>query len=122
METSKIIRELRLNKDMSQLDLAKYIGISQSAIAKIEIGKNEPTASTLKKIADYFDVSTDYILGRENEEGNIITVAPDLSDEEQRLIDYYRALPIDLRAAVVSYAQTFFELDTNAKNKRKSNS
>ena len=45
------------------MELAKKTGISQSAIAKWELGKTEPTASALITLARYFGESVDYILG-----------------------------------------------------------
>ena len=49
--------------NMSQMDLANALGISQSAIAKWELHKTEPTASAIIAIAKFFDESADYLLG-----------------------------------------------------------
>ncbi|MCL2556742.1 MAG: helix-turn-helix domain-containing protein [Firmicutes bacterium] len=57
--------ELRTQSDFSQRDLSKEISIPQSTIANWESGRFEPSFDTLIKIADYFDVTTDYLLGRE---------------------------------------------------------
>ena len=57
------IKELRVCKGLSQMQLAKELKISQSAIAKWELGKTEPTASAIIALAKYFDETTDYILG-----------------------------------------------------------
>ena len=48
---------------MSQMELAIATGMSQSAIAKWELGKTEPTASALITLAKFFDESVDYLLG-----------------------------------------------------------
>ena len=58
------IKELRLEKGISQAALAKAIGVSQKAVDFWEKGENEPKASNILKLADFFDVSTDYLLGR----------------------------------------------------------
>lgn len=58
------IKELRLEKGISQAALAKAIGVSQKAVDFWEKGENEPKASYILKLADFFDVSTDYLLGR----------------------------------------------------------
>ena len=47
------------------MQLAKATGISQSAIAKWETGRTEPTASALLTLAEYFGETADYLLGRE---------------------------------------------------------
>ena len=63
MEFKDRLREVRTARGLSQMQLAKMLNISQSAVAKWELGKTEPTASAIIKIAKFFDESTDYILG-----------------------------------------------------------
>ncbi len=67
-----IIKDLRESQELSQYELAKALQVSQSAIAKWELGKTEPTASALISISKFFKVSTDYLLEREDEFGNKI--------------------------------------------------
>ena len=57
------IKELRLEKGLSQQALAKEIGVSQKAIDFWENGVNEPKASYIIALAAFFGVSTDYLLG-----------------------------------------------------------
>ncbi len=66
MNIGEIIKELRLEKNISQKKLADAIGVSQKAIDFWERGVNEPKAYYIVKLADYFEVSADYILGRNN--------------------------------------------------------
>lgn len=63
---SKIIKELRIEKGLSQQQLAKQIGVSQKAIDYWERAVNEPKASYIVRLADFFDVSADYLLGRKS--------------------------------------------------------
>ena len=58
------IKELRTEKKMSQQALAKSIGVSQKAIDYWERGVNEPKASYIIKLADFFEVTADYLLCR----------------------------------------------------------
>lgn len=67
-----IIKDLRESQELSQYELAKALQVSQSAIAKWERGKTEPTASALISISKFFKVSTDYLLELEDEFGNKI--------------------------------------------------
>ena len=60
------LKELREKKDISQYQLAADLHLSQSTIGNWEAGKREPNFKTLKCIADYFDVSIDYLLGRDS--------------------------------------------------------
>lgn len=72
MEFGKILKELRTEKQLSQQQLARLLNISQSAIAKWELGKTEPTASAIVSVALFFDVSCDYLLGIKDEFDNKI--------------------------------------------------
>ena len=57
------LRDLRLEKGVGQNKLADDLGLSNASISYRENGKQEPTASAIVKLAGYFDVSTDYLLG-----------------------------------------------------------
>lgn len=72
MDFGKILKELRTEKQLSQQQLARLLNISQSAIAKWELGKTEPTASAIVSVALFFDVSCDYLLGIRDEFDNKI--------------------------------------------------
>ena len=65
MKFSERLKELRIENNLSQMQLAVKLGISQSAIAKWELGKTEPTASAIILLAKFFGETTDYILGVE---------------------------------------------------------
>ena len=86
------IKELREQKCLSQLDVAKGINTSQRNVGRWETGANEPSSSFILKLADFFDVSTDYLLGREDDFGNVATSGVALSSQEQRILMVYRAL------------------------------
>ena len=58
------IRELRKEKKMSQSALGKFIGGSQTTVTAWETGRAEPSSTFISKLADLFNVSTDYLLGR----------------------------------------------------------
>ena len=59
------LRRLRELRGISRRVLADFCGLSKSAVARYERGEQEPTIRVICRIADYFDVSTDYLLGRE---------------------------------------------------------
>lgn len=60
---SERLKELRTAANLSQMDLSFKTGISQSAIAKWELNKTEPTASAIITLAKFFGESADYLLG-----------------------------------------------------------
>ena len=65
-EFAKRLRELRKDKNVSQKKLSNYLGYGYTAIANYESGRNEPSFDTLCKIAGYFDVTVDYLIGKED--------------------------------------------------------
>lgn len=58
------IRDLRKQRKMSQTELAKILHVSQQTVTAWETGKAEPSSSAISNLADYFNVTTDYLLGR----------------------------------------------------------
>ena len=63
----KTIKELRLEEGISQRELGKRLNVyTQETVSCWEIGQREPDLDTLLKIARYFQVSTDYLLGNED--------------------------------------------------------
>ena len=60
----KRLKDLRLEKNLSQKELAKQINVGKSIISGWEIGENNPTLPSLIAIADFFDVSIDYLARR----------------------------------------------------------
>ena len=58
------IKELRKAKKMTQLKLAMELNTNQNTISRYENGEREPSIRDLIKIADYFNVSVDYLIGR----------------------------------------------------------
>ena len=60
------LKELRTAKNLSQMQLAIQTNLSQSAIAKWELGRTEPTASAIITLAKFFNETSDYLLGLED--------------------------------------------------------
>ena len=58
------IKELREEKNISQLELAKKLNLTQQSISLYEKGDREPSIDVLKSIANFFNVSLDYLLGK----------------------------------------------------------
>ena len=58
------LKELRKNRKISQIKLSMDLSLSQNSISRYENGEREADYDTLVAIADYFNVSVDYLLGR----------------------------------------------------------
>ena len=59
------LKELREEKGLSQIQLAKEIGVNHRTISQYEIGVREPDIQTIKKLCKFFDVTAGYLLGIE---------------------------------------------------------
>ena len=84
------LQELRKKKGMTQADVAKLLCITPQAYSLYETGKNNIGNDTLCLLADLFEVSTDYLLGRQK------AIPSFLTEEERTMIDQYRH--VDKRA------------------------
>ena len=58
------LKELRKNKGVTQKTVAEYLGITERGYQNYEIGKSTPSYETLIKLANFFDMSLDYLTGR----------------------------------------------------------
>lgn len=96
MKFNQILTELMEAKEISAYRIWKETGISQSIVGKWKSGEKEPSAEYLQKMADYFNVTTDYLLG--NEKKPAISDDDELSKEEIELIKQYRAASPELKA------------------------
>lgn len=82
------LRLLRDNRSLTQKDLADRLHISESQIFRYEKDEIEPRADVVVKLAAYFNVSTDYLLGVSDEPG--IYIRSDLNPKEAAVIAAWR--------------------------------
>lgn len=85
------IKELRTEKKWSQRYLAAQINASPKTVNLWERGISEPTAGFIIKLADCFGCSVDYLLGREDDYGNV-NINSDLTDTQKNLLSLYDGL------------------------------
>ncbi|RFB31383.1 XRE family transcriptional regulator [Brevibacillus sp. VP] len=89
MALGERLKAARKAKKLTQHELSQLVGINRSTYAKYETGGNEPDNDTLQKLADFFGVSIDYLLGRVNDpnrtlnqEVRLFVDSLELTDEE----------------------------------------
>ena len=58
------LKKLRLERNLTQKQVADYLGLTIKGYNFYELNLREPSISTLKKLCDFFDVSADYLIGR----------------------------------------------------------
>lgn len=75
------ISELRKQAGMSQFQLAKVLDIATSTLGMYETGKREPSLKVMNRIANYFNVTTDYLLGRLDKKDDDAKTA-DIEDDD----------------------------------------
>ena len=61
------LKEIREDKDLSQIEIAKFLKVTQPQYSRYELGVNEIPLSKLVKLADFYNTSTDYLLYRTDE-------------------------------------------------------
>ena len=67
MEFKERLKELRKEKNVTQTDISKILNVSKMAVSHWEKGNSEPSIEQLKILANYFDVSVDYLVGFSNQ-------------------------------------------------------
>lgn len=84
------IRKLRQKRNITQVRLGTEIEVSQETISAYESGKVEPKLENLIRLADYLNTSTDYLLGRIDNDAPLIDVANNIVDEQlEELLNNY---------------------------------
>ena len=92
------LKSLREKRNKTQQDIADFLNVTQKAVSFYELGQRDIPNETLQKLADYFRVSTDYILGRDEPPkkhlpivGGLINMLAALSPEKQEKAASYIA-------------------------------
>ncbi len=112
MNLGNKLSELRKNKRLSQRAFAKIIGVSSGAVAMWETNKRLPDIETLIRLADFYNVSVEYLLGRS--ENRTDCYSNNLSHKENELITYFRNTcnASSLSFSEKKYLTTFFPYAT----------
>ena len=90
MEFSVRLKELRVDNDMSQTELAEKLNFKASAISKYEKGITQPSIDTLKSLAEIFSVTVDYLIGMSDIKNPYSN--SQITPNEADLIEHFRQL------------------------------
>lgn len=112
------LKELREEIGYSQTQVANAIKTNQRNIGRWENGENEPTSSFIVKLADFFNVSTDCLLGREDFENINGKILPVMDKETQELLKIFEILNQRQRERLLAYAEGMLEFEKEYKNKK----
>ena len=83
------LKNARIKKGIKAIDLAKALNVSKQTISNWENGKRNPDLDTLIKLADFYEVSLDYLVGREKEINNdtdLLTVLSNIPTSKRKLL------------------------------------
>ncbi len=116
----KRIKRLRVQNNLTQRDLANKLNTTNSTICDWEKGRCEPSIYDLIKLADIFNCSVDYLLGREDDFGIIKSDVNEYTSDEKRIITIYRSLT-DREKTLFDNLVNSFE-DSSQTNKKKQSS
>lgn len=92
--------ELRSEKGLSQRELARIMNISQGTYNNWENENTQPSIEQLIALADFFEVSVDYLLGRTDENGTVIQSAEQKNGQE--LLKLYKTADKDVQTAILT--------------------
>ena len=99
------IKEIRLQRNISQKELAVTLGIAPNTLSQYENEKREPDIGTLELIADFFNVSVDCLLGREKEKPTPED-GDGLDDQDRQLIELMKLLSADQKEFLLAQLLT----------------
>ena len=98
------LRNLRKQKKITQAQIAEYLNLSPVGYGNYETGKTEPNVETLIKIADFYGVSVDYVVGHDMNNGFGY-----LSENEAKMMEIFRQLKTSSQFKVMGFAQAELE-------------
>lgn len=109
MSIAQKIIDLRKEKGDTQNELAKKIGTTNKVVWTYEKGRCEPSIDLLIKLADYFNVSVDYLIGRTDELGIIQNDnANKLNSDDAKLLKYFHGIDEVQQRAILRTAESFY--------------
>lgn len=96
------LKQLRNSRSLTQQDIARLLGVERSTYVKYERGQSDPPTATLVRLADYFGVSVDYIIGRDFESAGSIPVVPSIPEADKKLLAMFHALDDMAQARILN--------------------
>lgn len=105
------IRDLREDMDKTQTELADYLGTTAQYYGKYEKGEREIPFMRAIQLADYYDISLDYLAGRTNHKQG--KANPDLTPDQIKISDIYAALNDKNKGKLELFADQLLEKQTD---------
>ena len=119
MNLKEKIKQLRLEKEETQYTISKNLNIERYTYANWEQGRSEPSLNEIINLANYFNVSTDYLLGR-TENYEEIKSNNNLTYREKKLLQNFQFLDDDEKDKIIEDCEYFANKHGITKRKRNS--
>lgn len=114
MSFSNNLRKLIDENELTQKELARHLNIAPSTLGSYVQGVREPDFSTLKSLADYFKVSTDYLLDH--------SISPNISYQERELLRVFRSLTESQQYICIEQCKVFMKTNLKSEEKNRKSS
>lgn len=113
MTFDKKLKTLRLENDMTQDYVASRLNVARSTIAGYETKNRQPSHEKLTALAELFHVSVDYLISDSDSFEMNYSANPAISEDEERLLSYYRALSDKSKCDLLEHCQLLKLRDKN---------
>ena len=113
MNIGEKIKELRIENQLTQKQLAEKLKISQSSVCEWERNQYEPTATAIKLLSSFFEVDSDYLLGIEKEKSYGRQKNNNLKPQEQELLSMFAFLDEDEKGKILDDCKYFYNKHVN---------
>lgn len=119
---SERLRVLREEKGITQAEIASALGVDRTTYTKYESGASIPDARMLEKLADFFEISVDYLLGRTESRKHIVDLPEDYKVDPDKLQVFARAsraLPEEEMKKIREYAAMLIDKHIREEREKK---
>lgn len=121
MEKDNVFKKLRKSRGLSQKALGDRLGLGQGTVSQWEVGRTMPDLQTVIALADFYGVSTDFLLGRTDNPLSLVpreTPYVEVTPFEKQILEAYRAMPEQMQIGVCRMLQIEHPAESRAKAKK----
>lgn len=111
------LKQLRTDSSMTQLDVARLLGVERSTYVKYERGSSDPSTATLIRLADYFGVTVDYLIGHDVIDNSAPLPSPKISNSDMEILEKFHAIDIMAQARILNALDFEYQAITTEKAK-----
>lgn len=116
------LKQLRTDAGMTQRDIAQMLGVDRTTYVKYENGSSDPSTATLIRLADYFGVTVDYLIGHDVSQPARVVSTPKVSDSDLELLKKFHALNDVDRARILNMLDFDYRAAISQESAKSSNS